>query len=164
MKITDEIILVAPCGINCGDCEGYKAKDNPALLEYLVSRGIKREGLPCPGCRSIKGNCPAISCACDTYTCVAERGVDFCFECPEFPCARLNPAADRANVLPHNIKIFNLCFIQQQGLPRFLEKSPEIKQRYFQGKMLIGKGPQLNPPADEKYSDYLDNNGGKVEK
>jgi hypothetical protein len=28
-------------------------------------------------------------------------------------------------------------------LAAFLEKEPEIKQRYYQGKMEIGKGPQL---------------------
>ncbi|WP_353740044.1 DUF3795 domain-containing protein [Desulfoscipio gibsoniae] len=80
---------------------------------------------------------------CATYACVTGRGLDFCFECPEFPCAKLNPAADRADVLPHNIKLFNLCCIEKQGLAKFLEKLPEIRQRYYQGKMIIGKGPQL---------------------
>jgi hypothetical protein len=28
-------------------------------------------------------------------------------------------------------------------LAEFLVKEPEIKQRYYQGKMEIGKGPQL---------------------
>lgn len=36
-----------------------------------------------------------------------------------------------------------LGFIQRQGLDKFLEKAPEIKQRYYRGKMEIGKGPQL---------------------
>lgn len=144
MKKTDEITLVAPCGMYCAECECHKAKDNPALLEYLVSKGLKREKLPCPGCRPLKGNCPAIGCTCETYACVTGRDNDFCFECPEFPCTKLLPAADRANILPHNMKVFNLCFIKQQGLDKWLEKAPEIKQRYYQGKMVIGKGPQLD--------------------
>ncbi|HBV98649.1 MAG: hypothetical protein JL50_17535 [Peptococcaceae bacterium BICA1-7] len=143
MKTAADIAMVGPCGIYCGDCECHKAKDNPNLLEYLVTKGIKREKLPCPGCRSLKGNCPALGSTCETYTCASDRGIDFCFQCPEFPCARLNPAADRASVLPHNIKVFNLCCIQQQGLDKWLEKAPEIKQKYFRGKMIIGKGPQL---------------------
>lgn len=158
MKTEDEITLVAPCGIPCGDCSAYKAKDDPTLLELLISRGIKREGLPCPGCRPAKGNCPAVDGTCETYACVTEHAVDFCFECPEFPCAKLNPAADRANAIPHNTKVFNLCFIQRQGLAKFMEKSPEIKQRYFQGKMSIGKGPLLNPTSDEEWMDLLDKN------
>jgi hypothetical protein len=26
------------------------------------------------------------------------KEVDFCFECDEFPCSKLNPASDRANL------------------------------------------------------------------
>ncbi|MHB8158516.1 MAG: DUF3795 domain-containing protein [Desulfocucumaceae bacterium] len=143
MKTTEEIALVAPCGIYCGDCPPYMAKDNPKLKEYLISKGFKEENLPCSGCRSIKGKCPVISDTCETYACVAERKVDFCFQCADFPCGKLNPAADRADVLPHNLKIFNLCCIQQQGLDKWLEKAAEIKQRYYKGKMAVGKGPQL---------------------
>lgn len=144
MKTTAENELAAPCGIYCGGCPPYMAKDNPAILEALVAKGLKRESLPCPGCRLGKGNCPALNGDCETYTCVESRGLEFCHECAEFPCARLNPAADRANVLPHNTKVYNLCYIKQQGLTRWLEKAPEIQQKYFQGKMAIGKGPQLD--------------------
>ena len=144
----EEIALVAPCGINCGDCGVHLGKDKPKLIESLVGMGFDRDSLnevslPCGGCRTVKGNCPVVGSTCETYTCIAGRGFDFCFECPDFPCAKLNPAADRANVLPHNTKVFNLCFIQRQGLAMFLERSPEIKQRYYRGKMEIGKGPQL---------------------
>lgn len=143
MKTTDDITMVAPCGINCGDCECHRAKDDTALMDYLVTRGISREKLPCPGCRSIRGNCPVIGGTCETYSCAAGRGADFCFQCQDFPCDKLNPSADRANVLPHNLKVFNLCCIQHQGLSKFQEKSAEIKQRYYRGKMAVGRGPQL---------------------
>lgn len=142
MKTTDEKALVAPCGIPCGDCGAYKVKDDPSLREVLV-RSVKWNGVPCQGCRQVGGNCQFTDGICQTYACVVERGVEFCFECPEFPCGKLNPAADSANILPHNIKVFNLCYIKQHGLARFLEKVPEIKQKYFRGKMVIGKGPQL---------------------
>jgi hypothetical protein len=59
------------------------------------------------------------------------------------PCSRLNPAADRANILPHNLKAFNLCCIQRQGLAAWLAQAPDIQRRYYAGKMAIGKGPQL---------------------
>ena len=143
MNTASDITMVAPCGINCGDCECHKAKDNPSLMDYLVGRGIKKEVLPCSGCRSIKGNCPVIAGTCATYTCVTGRAIDFCYQCPEFPCEKLNPAADRANVLPHNLKVFNLCCIQQQGLDRWLEKAADIKKRYYQGKMAVGQGPRV---------------------
>lgn len=142
MKEPDNFILTAPCGIYCGECEAHKAKDDPVLMERM-KQVLKTEMLPCPGCRTVRGKCPAIDGTCETYTCVVEHAVDFCFECGEFPCARLNPAADRAERLPHNIKVFSLCTIQNQGLVRLVENYPEIKQRYFQGKMAIGRGPQL---------------------
>ncbi len=144
MEKTDNITLAAPCGIYCGVCEAYKAKDDPALMERMKnSKALKIELLPCPGCRTVRGKCLAVDGTCATYACVTEHAVDFCFQCPEFPCAKLNPAADRAEILPHNIKVFNLCCIQHQGLARFVERAPDIKQRYYRGKMAIGKGPQL---------------------
>jgi len=142
-KSSEEYRLTGPCGTYCGDCECYKAKDNPKLLEYLVTKGLRADRLPCPGCRPLDGNCPAVGGVCETYTCVQEHGVEFCYECAEFPCARLNPAADRANVLPHNMKLFNLCCIQRHGLERFVQEFPDIRKKYFQGRMMIGKGPQL---------------------
>ena len=144
MKKTEDITLAAPCGIYCGECEAYKAKDDPALMERMKNlKTLKTELLPCPGCRTVRGKCLAVDGICETYSCVVEHAVDFCFECPEFPCTKLNPAADGAERLPHNIKVFCLCCIQRQGLTSFAERYPEIKQRYFRGKMAIGRGPQL---------------------
>lgn len=144
MLTSEDLNLVAPCGIYCGDCEVYKAKDNPVLMEYLISRGFKKEILPCHGCRPNNGKCVVIADTCETYTCVSSHNVEFCFECNEFPCSKLNPSADRANILPHNIKLFNLCCIQKKGIEKFLELHSEIKQRYYKGKMVIGKGPQMD--------------------
>ena len=45
--------------------------------------------------------------------------------------------------LPHNIKLFALCYIKQHGVDAWKNKTAEVKQRYFRGKMIIGKGPQL---------------------
>lgn len=142
MKLKDDITLVAPCGIHCGSCPLYKVKDDPSLGEGLKKR-INWNGVPCPGCRPGKGQNQFIEGTCATYACASGRGHDFCFECVEFPCARLNPAADRAEVLPHNLKVFNLTFIKQHGVAKYLENEPEFKQRYYRGKMVIGKGPQM---------------------
>ncbi len=142
MKKTDDMTLIAPCGIHCGACPLYKVKDDPSLRESLVKR-INWNGVPCPGCRQGKGRHQLVEGTCPTYACSSARKVDFCFECAEFPCAKLNPASDRADVLPHNLKIFNLCYIKQHGVAEYLKKEPEFKQRYYQGKMVIGKGPQL---------------------
>jgi len=44
--------------------------------------------------------------------------------------------------------INSLCCIKEQGLTKWLQKAPEIKQRYFSGKMALGKGPQLGTDRD----------------
>jgi hypothetical protein len=135
--------LAAPCGIFCAECECYKAAETPALLEFLVSKGIERDRLPCPGCRPLEGNCPVLEETCPTYACALANRVDFCHECLDFPCAFLTPAADRAEVLPHNLKVFSLCALKQQGLRDWSVQYPEFKKRYFRGRMAVGRGPQL---------------------
>lgn len=135
--------MTAVCGISCANCECHTAKDSPPLLDYLVGVGIPAEKLPCMGCRSLKGNCPVLGETCATYVCAHKRGVEFCFECVDFPCEKLNPAADRANVLPHNLKVYNLCTIKNRGLAKFSEEAGMVKQKYFKGKMLVGKGPEI---------------------
>jgi len=134
--------LVAPCGIDCGTCELNLCKDNAQLFTYFVAKGIPKEKLPCAGCRNMKGNCPVIGSQCATYACVIENTVDFCFQCKDFPCSKLNPSADRADTLPHNLKVFNLCTIQRDGVEGFIEISSPIKKKYYKGKMEVGKGPQ----------------------
>ena len=143
MKDAEVMELAGPCGIFCGACECYQAANDPTLLEFLVSRGIERERLPCPGCRPLKGNCPVLQETCVTYACAQANKVDFCYDCLDFPCAYLNPAADRADVLPHNLKVFSLCSLKQEGLQAWSERYPEFKRRYFRGRMAVGSGPQL---------------------
>jgi hypothetical protein len=79
---------------------------------------------------------------CETYSCAAAKNLDSCSECDQFPCVKLQPAANMADALPHNLKVFNLCTIKARGKEAFVEQSSEIKKRYYSGKMQIGRGPQ----------------------
>lgn len=135
--------LAAPCGIDCGICELYLCKDDPQLYNLIVEKGISKDKIPCKGCRSVEGNCPVIASVCATYLCVKSKKLDFCYECNDFPCNKLMPSADRANILPHNFKVFNLCTIKNKGIQSFIELSPEIKKRYYKGIMEVGNGPQV---------------------
>ncbi len=141
--MNDRESLVGTCGLDCGICELYQTRDNPQLLERMVQSGIPREKLPCPGCRSVHGLCPVVDGTCETYSCTMNAGVEFCFECADFPCNKLQPSAHRAEVLPHNMKVFNLCTIKRDGVAAFIAVSGGIKLRYYKGQMAIGKGPQV---------------------
>lgn len=137
--------LVGPCGLDCAVCELYICGDDKNLYNYLVSSGIPKDKLPCPGCRAIQGKCPVIGeTICETYSCSIDRNLKYCFECKDFPCSKLQPSADLANRLPHNMKVFNLCIIKNKGIDEYINQYPLIKEKYYKGKMKIGHGPELN--------------------
>ncbi len=135
--------LVAPCGIDCGICEMHTCKDNPEMLEYFVSKGYPKEALPCKGCNVVKGKCPVMTTECETYHCVQNRNLTSCASCDEFPCDKLQPSADMANILPHNLKVYNLVTIQRIGVEKFTDVSSRIKNLYYKGTMVIGAGPKM---------------------
>ncbi len=139
--------LISPCGIYCGGCSLYLAKDHPEIIPMLLQHGVKEADLPCPGCRALDGNCKHLDARCEQFACAEEKDVHFCYECEDFPCNRLHPAADRAGSLPHNLKMFAQCYIQKHGPEAYIAKLPEMKKRYFSGKISYGKGPLL--PEDE---------------
>lgn len=139
----NEIKMVSPCGVDCDDCAGHRCGNDPAIMDRMISLGFKKETLPCPGCRELKGDCPVIGGHCPTYACLEKKGLSFCYECDEFPCAALAPTADKASSAIHNIKLFNLNYIQRHGLNAWQAIKSDIKKRYFQGKLIYGKGPQL---------------------
>ena len=138
MNNDDKLELVAPCGLHCGSCGLYKARTDKVLAEEMAQqRGIPVEKLPvCLGCRPHKGRVPLLGGSiCVTYDCVVnQRGLKFCYECENFPCLKLAPAADRAQVIPHNSKIYNLLLLQKWGLKSWLQRADELRKQYFQGK------------------------------
>jgi hypothetical protein len=102
---------LAPCGIDCERCARYEsgvikrlATELAAALGGFASMAAKSaERVPvlqeydrfaeilsffqeadCPGCRA--QGCPLPFCA--ARDCYREKGVDFCFECDEYPCER----------------------------------------------------------------------------
>ena len=134
--------LTSPCGRDCFNCTFYLAAHNPRLKQLVAKRmGLSPEIVECEGCRNIEGKCTLIiglglGEQCRIYRCSKEKGVSFCYECEKFPCLLLHPVADKAEKLPHNIKVYNLCRIQKVGIIKWAEE--EAKQsfeRYFKEKL-----------------------------
>ncbi len=49
-----------------------------------------------------------------------------------FSCDHLHPYADKASLVPHNTKIFNLCLIKKMGLDSWAkDKAKNVKDTYF---------------------------------
>ena len=135
---------VGPCGTCCSEC--IASKDDPAIIKMLIDKGIPEEVLPCKGCRAIKGHCPSPSLKgkeCGIYTCAEEKGYEFCFECKKSPCDRLLPSQNTGSYVYHNIKCFNLLYIQNHGLDKFIENSSEIVPKYLQSELrVVGESPK----------------------
>jgi len=68
--------LVGPCGFYCGYCLAYK------------------EGT-CLGCRyqaEKKETSGVVDIFCDLLACSGASGVEFCAQCPKYPCEKYDPA------------------------------------------------------------------------
>ncbi len=138
----DKRALTAPCGLDCFNCEIYESNLTETLADLIHTKlGVAREDIPCSGCRQQDGkhyHFPPNGCA--TLDCVKAKGVRFCCDCDEFPCAFLAPLADGAARYPHNMKVYNLCRIKNFGLDRWIEEAGQIRKGYFTGKFIVGRG------------------------
>jgi hypothetical protein len=140
--VSEQAGLAAPCGIHCGLCPLNKALSDEKLRETLAQRmNVLPEKAICRGCRAVVGHCPVIGEQCATYICAQEKGVEFCCACSEFPCAKLMPCSDRAESLPHNIKVYSLVLRKQKGEKVWNEMISQVYSLYYRGQMQIGRGP-----------------------
>ncbi len=138
----DKKKLTAPCGIDCFNCQMYEANLTNDLAEALQGKyGWPKAEIPCKGCREQDGKHVHLPQGCPTLDCVKAKGVQFCSDCKDFPCAYLAPVADLADLRPHNMKLYNLCRIKKLGLERWIsEEADQIRKKYFTGKFVMGKG------------------------
>jgi hypothetical protein len=139
----DYLHLTAPCGLDCFNCAFYLVtQGDEQSLELIRSyhklMGIPLEVMRCQGCRAHKGRPPMHALSfdrpgpCPAYACSRQKGLSFCYECDDFPCDHLHPYADRADKVPHNTKVFNLCLIKKMGLEKWAEqKAGKVRQTYF---------------------------------
>jgi hypothetical protein len=113
MKYDDILETLAPCGLNCGTCQAYSKGDirkHASELKRLLGSfdtyaerfskflpifknypGFKEllnqfSEANCKGCR--QGDCKYPNCG--VAACYKQKGVDFCFQCDEFPCQKSN--------------------------------------------------------------------------
>jgi len=113
----------APCGIYCKRCPGVKAYG-------------------CKGCREQKGQIYKLP-ICKTYQCIINKGYDFCYECEDFPCEKLQPIVNFEIFAPHNSKVYNLVMIKKLGLEDWDKICDTKTTLYYQGKKVQYGGDPL---------------------
>jgi Protein of unknown function (DUF3795) len=110
MKTTNKDIhvpnkkLAAVCGLFCPACRVFiGTKEEPERLRTMARRFQKPiEEMQCNGCRSDR-RCFYCESTCTMAKCAAEKGVEFCGECSEYPCENLK--AFQAE-MPHRIELW----------------------------------------------------------
>lgn len=138
----DNFQMTAACGLDCFNCDFCRAHANREALhrvaQFSTQYAIPVETMLCRGCRAHNGRIPlplhvfGVAHRCAAYACSREEGLAFCGECGQFPSDNLDPYADKAGELPHNIKVFNLCLINRLGLEKWAAtKAAEVRQTYF---------------------------------
>jgi len=106
------------CGLYCGACEVLIANKNGEVEKLAKAWNMKPKELRCHGCKT---ETTASFCAtCDVKKC-AENKVEFCFQCNEYPCARL--VEFKNDKYPHHsVVLKNLNSIRDKGINKWLEE------------------------------------------
>lgn len=117
--------IAAVCGLYCGACQVYIATaEDPARLARLAERlQMTEEAIACHGCRSDK-RWPLCE-ACAMFECAARRGIEFCSQCPDYPCDDLRQFQA---AMPHRCELWSdLDRIEAVGYQQWLG---EVVGRY----------------------------------
>lgn len=96
--------LAAVCGLFCPACHVFiGTHEEPAQLAVMARRFQRSlEELQCNGCRSAK-RCFYCETVCFMAKCSAEKGVEFCGDCADYPCKGLKEFQAQA---PHRIELW----------------------------------------------------------
>lgn len=147
MKYQEAVGRLAPCGLDCSRCTDYTRGEIKELSIRLVEllngyirvARVKEDIKPiftgyhqfeevlktfaqaaCSGCRGDNVLCPL---ECVVGVCSREKGVDFCFQCGEFPCSKKIDSQIQERWLNFNHRMKDIGvekFYQEQSrLPRY---------------------------------------------
>ncbi len=106
--------LIGCCGLDCATCDARIATvtDDKALRDKTAALWSKLNGVPitpemirCTGCRMAGVKTPFCDRLCSVHTCVRERGLDTCADCPRMDgCPHLGRIAANSPVVLENLK------------------------------------------------------------
>jgi hypothetical protein len=116
-----KLILIAPCGMNCGICVAHLREKNK-----------------CPGCRGSDKD-KNISCVrCKIKNCSKLKKINskFCFACKIFPCERILHLDKRYRTRYNMSMIENLGYIKDNGIRKFI-KSENKRWKCPQGVICV---------------------------
>ena len=93
--MTVENKMIAVCGLICNGCDILEATNDKKIAHEIADWfkkekhiEVKIEDIHCDGCKGDRkkhwsADCWILQC------CVDKKGLDFCFQCEDFPCKKL---------------------------------------------------------------------------
>lgn len=108
----------AYCGLYCGACPQYLATQAGNAVEL----GLEE----CQGCKS-SVLAPGWCATCSLKACARAKGVEFCFQCAEYPCPDLEGFKDSLDCPYHQEIYDHLETIAEHGKDTWLD---EMRKRW----------------------------------
>ena len=98
---TREYPQFAACGLNCGLCPRY------------YTDGKSR----CPGCAG--EGFSEVHPTCGILSCCQRKGIEYCFECDEFPCKKFDSWGDADSFITHRNYLSDMEKAKRMGMDAY---------------------------------------------
>ena len=91
-------MLIAKCGLDCSECNAYKAyanndevlrKKTAEVWSQQYGHSVKPEDINCAGCTDLKGAHIGYCAQCEVRACGIQHNIPNCASCPEYGCEKL---------------------------------------------------------------------------
>lgn len=108
------------CGLYCGACPRFLASENDTLEQLAAEKNTTPDLIRCHGCKSavVSGWCAI----CNLKQCARSKGLEFCDDCDQYPCADLQGFINDLNYPYHSLVPQDLQTIRQKGLDAWLRE------------------------------------------
>jgi len=107
---TRDYLQFAACGLNCGLCPRY------------YTEGSSR----CPGCAG--EGFSEVHPSCGILSCSQRKGLEYCFECEEFPCKKFDKWGDTDSFITHRNYLADIEKARENGIDAYkTELNAKIK-------------------------------------
>ncbi len=114
--------IIAYCGIDCSDCDAYKATrtHDQTELERVATEWRKQFGweltaasLACDGCLPSEGPAASYCAVCEIRACAIDRGLASCAYCDAYVCSTLQGQLNHAPELRQRLDAMRREFLEQ---------------------------------------------------
>ncbi len=128
--------VIAVCGLNCARCDMYLAShgdDNSRdeIVEWFKKERdetVKPEQVRCEGCRGPLD--VHWSSDCKMMLCAGRRGLQYCFQCEDFPCTSVDEFSSDG-ISHHKKTIENSKRMKEIGVEAWIAEQKRKRQCVF---------------------------------